>query len=69
MPKSNDRRPQRGIQPPGTIQPVARPTLIPAESLPGWKAIVQALILLGIPIALLLIAKVILRTFFPQFGY
>jgi len=69
MPKANDRRPQRGIQAPGAVQPVARPTLIPADRLPGWKAIAQALILLGVPIALLLIAKVILRTFFPQLGY
>ena len=60
---------QRGAQPPGQVQPVARPTLIPADPLPGWKAIVQAIILLGIPIALLLVAKVVLRKFFPQLGY
>ncbi len=69
MPKPNNRQQPRGGQPSGPTQPIARPVLIPTNPLPGWKAILQALVLLGVPIALLLIAKVILRTFFPQLGY
>lgn len=47
----------------------ARPQLIPADPLPAWKALVQAIALLGIPIALLLLAKVVLKRFFPGLGY
>jgi ACR3 family arsenite efflux pump ArsB len=53
----------------GPAQPVGRPGLIPAESLPVWKALVQVFILLGIPIALLVIARFILRRYFPELGY
>jgi len=42
---------------------------VPAESLPGWKAAVQALLLLGIPLTLLFVAKVVLKRFFPELGY
>jgi hypothetical protein len=31
--------------------------------------LVQALLLVGIPLALLLVAKVILKRFFPELGY
>ncbi len=53
----------------GPGQTVGRPSLIPADPLPGWKAAVQAAILLGIPITLLLVARLILKKFFPYLGY
>ena len=49
--------------------PTGRPSLIPEDPLPGWQAIFQALFLLGVPILLLLLAKVVLRNFFPELGY
>jgi len=63
------RRRQAGATPPGQSPSGGRPGLIPADPLPGWKAVLQAALLLGIPIALLLVAKVILKTFFPALGY
>jgi len=42
---------------------------VPDDPLPGWKALLQALFLLGVPIALLWITRVVLRAFFPQLGY
>jgi hypothetical protein len=63
-------RPQGfGPRPPGQPQPASRPGLLPADPLPGWKALVQATVLLGIPLTLLLLAKLILRKFFPSLGY
>jgi hypothetical protein len=69
MAPPNRRRP--GSQMPGQTPSSnpARPLLIPSDPLPGWKALVQAIALLGIPIALLLLAKVVLRRFFPGLGY
>jgi hypothetical protein len=32
-------------------------------------ALIQVVVLLGIPIALLLFAKVVLKAFFPELGY
>lgn len=49
--------------------PLGRPSLVPADPLPGWKAMLQALFLLGVPIALLWITRAILRVFFPELGY
>jgi len=46
-----------------------RPSLEPSDPLTLWAAILQIAVLLGIPITLLLFAKVILRTFFPELGY
>jgi hypothetical protein len=42
---------------------------VPDDPLPGWKALLQALFLLGVPIALLWITRAILRAFFPELGY
>ncbi len=59
----------------GTSSPAPRPTLtgrpslIPMDPLPGWQALMQALFLLGLPILLLVLAKVVLRNFFPELGY
>ncbi|HEV8701616.1 MAG TPA: hypothetical protein VGV60_10140 [Candidatus Polarisedimenticolia bacterium] len=54
---------------PGHHAPTGRPGLEPADPLPGWKAIVQSLMLIGIPLALLLIAKFVLKTYYPELGY
>jgi hypothetical protein len=62
-------RRRQGATPPGQSPQGGRPGLIPADPLPGWKALVQAALLLGIPIALLLVTKVILKTYFPALGY
>ena len=42
---------------------------MPADPLPGWKAAVQALLLVGIPLVLLVAAKLVLKRFFPELGY
>ena len=67
MAKPN-RRPGGAI-PPGQPSHAGRPSLVPADPLPGWKAAVQALLLLGIPLTLLFAAKLVLRKYFPDFGY
>jgi hypothetical protein len=67
MSQANRRPP--GATHPGHHAPAGRPSLEPADPLPGWKAIVQSLLLVGIPLALLLIAKVILTTYYPELGY
>lgn len=61
------RGPGQGTNRPG--QAGSRPSLIPANPLPGWKALVQALVLLGIPLALLLLARIALRRLLPGLGY
>jgi hypothetical protein len=62
-------RQQGGARQPGQGQPSARPSLVPADPLPGWKALVQAALLLGIPLALLFLAKIVVRIFYPELGY
>ena len=47
----------------------SRPPLEPPEPLPARTAILQMTLLLGIPMVILLLMKVVLRTFFPQLGY
>jgi len=60
----------RGARPPGQGgQGPSRPSLVPADRLPVWKAALQAALLLGIPLTLLLVARVIMQRFFPQLGY
>jgi hypothetical protein len=49
--------------------PANRPSLEPADPLSGTTALLQTLILLGLPIGLLLFARVILHRFFPGLGY
>ena len=66
---SNGERWQKGARPPGQQAAPARRSLEPSDPLPGWKAVVQVAILLGIPLTLLLIARVILRVYFPHLGY
>jgi len=58
-----------GAVPPGQQHQGGRPSLVPADPLPGWKAAVQALLLVGIPLVLLFAAKVVLKKLFPELGY
>lgn len=60
---------QGGARPQGSQQPTSRPSLVPEKPLSGRVAVVQAILLLGIPITLLFVAKIVLRKFFPQLGY
>ena len=43
--------------------------LIPANPLSGREALFQVVLLLGIPLILLLLARFLLRQFFPSLGY
>jgi hypothetical protein len=53
----------------GGAAPGGRQALEPSEPLSLQAALLQVAVLLGIPIALLLFAKVILRAYFPELGY
>jgi hypothetical protein len=53
----------------GGSGPANRPPLEPTDPLSGTTALLQTMILLGIPIGLLLFARVILHKFFPGLGY
>ncbi len=66
---SNGNKWQKGARPPGQPAAPSRRSLEPANPLPAWKAVVQVAILLGIPLTLLLIARVILTVYFPELGY
>lgn len=59
---------QRG----GAGNPARRETaseLIPAHPLSAREAMIQLLLLIGIPLALLLLARYVLRALFPSLGY
>ena len=43
--------------------------LIPTNPLSGRTALIQIALLIGIPLALLLVAGFLLRQFFPSLGY
>ena len=58
-----------GATPPGQQVQGGRPPLVPVDPLPGWKAAIQAFMLLGIPLTLLFAAKLVLKRFFPELGY
>jgi len=47
----------------------SRPPLEPTNPLPARTAVLQMVLLLGIPMVLLVLMKAVLRTFFPQLGY
>jgi hypothetical protein len=49
--------------------PSGRPSLIPENPLPGWKAFLQAVVLLGLPLFLLWLTRALLAAFFPDLGY
>lgn len=63
--QSNARRQGTGSR----AAPTGRPSLIPDDPLPGWKALLQALFLLGVPIAMLWLLRAILRAVMPELGY
>ena len=56
-----------GGQMPGKKEPAAE--LIPSQPLSGREALLQVVLLLGIPLVLLLLARFFLRQFFPSLGY
>ena len=66
-----DSRTQRGKsgsqQPPARKEPVS--DLVPANPLSAREALFQVALLLGIPLVLLLVARILLRQFFPSLGY
>jgi len=47
----------------------SRPPLEPTDPLSAQVALIQIVLLLGIPLGLLLLAKVLLSRFFPGLGY
>ena len=49
--------------------PTSRPPLEPTNPLSTRMALIQTLLLLGIPLGLLALAKVVLSRFFPGLGY
>ena len=53
----------------GRPTPGSRRSLSPANPMSGWLALFQILLLLGIPIMLLLLARLVLQKFFPALGY
>ena len=53
----------------GRPAPLGRARLVPENPLPPRVALLQVLILLGLPLGLLLLAKLVLRSFFPHLGY
>ena len=46
-----------------------RPGLVPARPLSVTKALLQVAVLLGIPLLVLIIGKVLIRAWFPGLGY
>ena len=58
---------QAGSRPPEPKNVVT--DLIPANPLSLRSALIQVALLIGIPLALLLVARFILRQFFPSLGY
>ena len=52
----------------GTAQG-GRPSLVPSDPLSGKVALMQTVLLLGIPLAMLLAFKFVLKRFFPELGY
>lgn len=46
-----------------------RPGLVPANPLSLQKALLQVAVLLGIPLLLLIVGKVLIRAWFPELGY
>jgi len=49
--------------------PAGRPPLEPEHPLSAGMALFQVFLLVGVPVAALLILKVILRMYYPELGY
>jgi len=49
--------------------PAGRPPLEPEHPMSAGLALFQVFLLVGVPVAALLILKVILRMYFPELGY
>ena len=67
MADSRAQRGKGGSQTPARKEPVG--DLIPANPLSGREALLQVVLLLGVPLVLLILAKFFLRQFFPSLGY
>ncbi len=64
-PANDERSSRKG----GRGGPGGGPRLTPEVPLSGWLAFVQVAVLLGLPIGLLILVKIILKLFFPDLGY
>lgn len=53
----------------GAGGPSGRPPLEPENPLPLRTALLQLALLIGVPLALLLALKPLLRAYFPELGY
>ncbi|HET8946435.1 MAG TPA: hypothetical protein VFQ07_05595 [Candidatus Polarisedimenticolia bacterium] len=49
--------------------PAGRPPLEPEHPLSARMALFQVFLLVGVPVAALLILKMVLRVYFPELGY
>ena len=49
--------------------PAGRPPLEPEHPLPLRTALIQLVLLIGVPLAFLLALKPLLRAYFPELGY
>ncbi|HEV8200946.1 MAG TPA: hypothetical protein VGS03_13070 [Candidatus Polarisedimenticolia bacterium] len=49
--------------------PGGRPPLEPEHPLSAGMALFQVFLLVGVPVAALLVLKVIIRVYFPELGY
>jgi hypothetical protein len=49
--------------------PAGRPPLEPEYPMSAGLALLQVFLLVGVPVAALLILKVVLKTYFPELGY
>ncbi|HEV8376506.1 MAG TPA: hypothetical protein VGR38_09795 [Candidatus Polarisedimenticolia bacterium] len=67
MPEPKGNRSAKGASQGGRKEPASE--LVPANPLSGRQALIQVALLIGIPLLLLLLAKVLLRQFFPSLGY
>ncbi len=54
---------------PGSTTVAFRPGLVPANPLSVTKALLQVVVLLGIPLLMLLAGKILIRSWFPDLGY
>jgi hypothetical protein len=67
MPEPKGNRGTKGASQQGRKEPTSE--LIPSHPLSARDAVIQVVLLIGIPLILLLLAKVVLHQFFPSLGY
>ena len=59
----------KGGTPGGTARKEPGAELVPANPLSAREALLQVVLLIGIPLVLLILARFALRQFFPSLGY